>query len=67
MLSVSDQVERGDSNELGVMGDELSRKVDSVTFTQERLKRQIDNLDDKVKVRPIGILTEFELGQQFCS
>ena len=50
-LALPRQVEKADSNELGVMGDEVARKVDSVSFTQERLKRQIDNLDDRVKVR----------------
>ena len=44
-------MEKSDSNELGVMGYELSRKADSITFAQERLKKQVDNLDEKVKVR----------------
>ncbi|KAF0313671.1 hypothetical protein FJT64_015808 [Amphibalanus amphitrite] len=44
--------EKSDSNELGVMGDELTRKADTITFSQERLKKQIENLDERVKESP---------------
>ena len=34
-----------------MMGDKLTQKMDSVMFAQERLKRQVDQLEDSVKVR----------------
>ena len=33
-----------------ILGDKLQQKMDSVTFTQERMKRQLDDLQDKVQV-----------------
>ncbi len=35
-----------------ILGDKLQQKMDSVTFTQERMKRQLDDLQDKVQVSP---------------
>ena len=30
-----------------ILGDKLQQKMDAVTFTQERMKRQIEDLQDK--------------------
>ncbi|XP_043188162.1 myosin heavy chain, non-muscle-like [Amphibalanus amphitrite] len=46
------QAERSDDNENNMMGDKLTQKMDSVMFTQERLKRQVDQLEDSVKECP---------------
>ncbi|XP_037074771.1 uncharacterized protein PF11_0207-like [Pollicipes pollicipes] len=48
-------VERSDDAGSYVMGDQISQKLDSVTFSQERLKRQINMLDDRVKETPTDI------------
>ncbi len=33
-----------------ILGDKLQQKMDSVTFTQERMKRQLDDINDKCGV-----------------
>ena len=33
-----------------ILGDKLQQKMDSITFTQERMKRQLDDLQDKTQV-----------------
>ena len=34
------------------MGDKLQQKMDSVAFSQERMKRQLDDLQDRTQVNP---------------
>ncbi|XP_037094230.1 putative leucine-rich repeat-containing protein DDB_G0290503 [Pollicipes pollicipes] len=46
------QAERSDDNESNMMGDKLTQKMDSVMFAQERMKRQVDQLEDTVKECP---------------
>lgn len=38
-----------------ILGDKLQQKMDSVTFAQERMKRQLDDLRDKVQCAPTDI------------
>jgi len=43
-----------------ILGDKLQQKMDAVTFTQERMKRQIEDLIDKQdKVRVSSAFTQF--------
>ena len=55
MSMLSSQAERSDDNESNMMGDKLTQKMDSVMFAQERLKRQVDQLEDSVKVRMLPV------------
>ena len=34
-----------------ILGDKLQQKMDSISFTQERMKRQLDDLQDRTQVR----------------
>ena len=41
-----------------ILGDKLQQKMDAITFTQERMKRQLDDLEGKTSVSklfPIGL------------
>ena len=38
-----------------ILGDKLHQKMDSIAFTQERMKRQMDDLQDKVAGAPTDI------------
>lgn len=38
-----------------ILGDKLQQKLDSVSFTQERMKRQLDDLQDKTQGAPTEI------------
>ena len=33
-----------------ILGDKLQQKMDAITFTQERMKRQLDDLEGKTSV-----------------
>ena len=37
------------------MGDKLQQKMDSVTFAQERMKRQLKDLQEKVQGTPADV------------
>ena len=37
------------------MGDKLHQKMDSISFTQERMKRQIEDLQERVSGAPTDI------------
>ena len=52
MLTIFQQQQAGEDASM-ILGDKLQQKMDSVTFTQERMKRQLDDLQDKVQVRII--------------
>ena len=46
------------------MGDKLQQKMDSVAFSQERMKRQLDDLQDRTQV---DFHLKFFLRQHFQS
>ncbi len=39
-----------------ILGDKLQQKMDSVTFTQERMKRQLTDLQDKMQGTPTDVM-----------
>jgi len=38
-----------------ILGDKLHQKMDSISFTQERIKRQIEDLQERVAGAPTDI------------
>ena len=38
-----------------ILGDKLQQKMDSVTFAQERMKRQLKDLQEKVQGTPADV------------
>ena len=38
-----------------ILGDKLHQKMDSIVFTQERIKRQIEDLQERVSGAPTDI------------
>ncbi|XP_076036758.1 uncharacterized protein LOC143022426 [Oratosquilla oratoria] len=50
------QKSRGEDQEASsIMGDKMQQKIDSVIFSQERLKKQVDELENKVEDVPKNV------------
>ena len=46
-----------------ILGDKLQQKMDAITFTQERMKRQLDDLQDKTQVCKIKYFSQIKVGK----
>ena len=55
MSQIVFQHEQASEEASTILGDKLQQKMDSVTFAQERMKRQLKDLQEKVQGTPADV------------